>query len=378
MIYFDNAATTRPNQRAVEASLNYLKNDFFNPSASYREGLKLKNELKEAREELISYIASIDEVNLVFTSCGTESDDQAFFSYGTRGNVVTTEGEHSAVYATANELKQRGIEVRFAPLNADGSVNEEKLLSLIDGKTSFVSVIHANNETGAINDINALARKVKQINPRAIFHSDGVQAFGKLPYTLGEYVDLYSFSAHKIGGLKGVGGLFVRKKAYAALRPYVYGGGQENGKRSGTENVFGIKQLQFSARDKFQTLQADHDRIQGYREKMWNLLDKNCFTRLSAIGGTPYILSVTADGIRGEVLLHILEDRGVLVGMGSACSSNAQKRYSRVMLACGLDKVKADGVIRLSFSNETTEAEIEEGAKILNECALELKKRMNV
>jgi cysteine desulfurase len=111
---------------------------------------------------------------------------------------------------------------------------------------------------------------------------------------------------------------------------------------------------------------------------MWNLLDKNCFTRLSAIGGTPYILSVTADGIRGEVLLHILEDRGVLVGMGSACSSNAQKRYSRVMLACGLDKVKADGVIRLSFSNETTEAEIEEGAKILNECALELKKRMNV
>lgn len=378
MIYFDNAATTRPDQRAVEQALVYLQTKYFNPSASYKEGLELKNELKEAREELVSYIADPNEVTLVFTSCGTEADNQALFSYGTRGNVVTTAGEHSAVYAAANELKLRGVEVRFAPLNTDGSVNEEGLLSLIDGKTSLVSVIHVNNETGAVNDVNGLAEKVKSINTRTVFHTDGVQSFGKIPYALGNCVDLYSFSAHKIGGLKGIGGLFVRKKAYAALRPYIYGGGQENGKRSGTENVFEIKQLQFAARDKFRTLKEDYTRIQHYREKLWDRLDKTAFTRISSAEGTPYILSVTVSGVRGEVLLHLLNDKGLLVGMGSACSSNAQKRYSRVILACGLDKVQADGVIRLSFSNETTEQEIEEGAQILNECALELKKRMNV
>ena len=157
MIYFDNAATTRPNMRAVEQSLRYLQDEYFNPSAIYMEGLKIKNELKAAREELISYLADKEQFNLIFTSCGTEADNQVLFSYGLRGNVVTTEGEHSAIFAAAGELKQRGIDVRFAKLNSDGSVNVDHLLSLVDGKTSLVSVIHVNNEIGAINDVNAIA-----------------------------------------------------------------------------------------------------------------------------------------------------------------------------------------------------------------------------
>lgn len=378
MIYFDNAATTRPDRQATELACQYAQNSYFNPSASYKEGLKVKNDLKDIRQKLVSYIADPSEVSLVFTSCGTEADNQALFSFATRGNFVTTEGEHSAVFATANELKIRGIEVRFAPLNADGSVNTEKLLALIDEKTSLVSVIHVNNETGAVNDVNKIAKAVKLKNPRATFHSDGVQAFGKLPYKMGEEVDLYAVSAHKIGGLKGIGGLFVRNKKYAALKPYIIGGGQENGKRSGTENVFEIMQFLHAAEKKFSAIREDYERILSYREFLWEKLDKTAFVRLSGNEGTPYILSVSVPGVRGEVLLHILEDRGVLVGMGSACSSNAKKRYSRVILACGHRESVADGVIRLSFSPQTTEEEVEEGALILNESALELKKRMKV
>ena len=378
MIYFDNAATTRPNGRAVERAKEYLQEQYFNPSALYKEGLKLKNDLKDAREFLISCIADTANTSLVFTSCGTESDNQALFSFAKRGNLVITAGEHSAVFAAANELKNRGIELRIAPLNADGSVNKAALLELIDDKTSMVSVIHVNNETGAINDINAIATAVKKKNPRTVFHSDGVQAFGKIPYNMGADVDLYSVSAHKIGGLKGIGGLFIRKKLYNSLNPYIYGGGQENGKRSGTENVFQIKQMQYAAEDKFHTIKEDYQKIATFRELLWQKLDKTAYKRISSEESSPYILTVSVTGVRGEVLLHILNDKGLLVGNGSACSSNTKNRYSRVILACGISEKEADGVIRVSFSNETTLEEIEKGAEILNESALELKKRMNV
>ena len=148
-------------------------------------------ELKQARRNILSPIADDVNFSLVFTSCGTEADNQALFGGGRRGNVVTTLGEHSAVFSAVNELKQRGIEVRFANLNCDGSVNAEHLLSLIDDKTSLVSVIHVNNETGAINDIIKIAEKVKQKNKYALFHSDGVQAFGKIPFRFTKNFDLY-------------------------------------------------------------------------------------------------------------------------------------------------------------------------------------------
>jgi len=234
--------------------------------------------------------------------------------------------------------------------------------------------MHVNNEIGAINDINTIAKLVKQKNPRVIFHSDGVQAYGKIPFRLAKEVDLYSISAHKIGGLKGVGALIKRKSL--VLQPYMHGGGQESGKRSGTENTFGIQHFVYAAKEKFATIKDDYVRLQTYREKLWSLLDKNVYQRLSSEEGTPYILTVSAVGLRGEVLQHMADDKGLMIGTGSACSSNSKLRYSKVVLACGYDEKVADGVLRLSFSPLTTEEEIDEAAKILNEVGVDLKRRM--
>lgn len=373
MIYLDNAATTKPNERALSRAAAYLTEKWQNPSGLYRAGLSLQGELKEARSALLSPVADETLFTLAFTSCGTEADNQALFGYGRRGNVVTTAGEHAAVASAAAELKNRGVEVRFAPLNGDGSVNAEALLSLVDDKTSLVSVIHVNNETGAINDVNALAKAVKAKSPRALFHSDGVQAYGKIPFRLGREIDLYAVSAHKIGALKGTGAL-IRKKSLP-VRPYIFGGGQEGGERSGTENVFGIRMFAYAAEEKFRTLKEDFIRLRAEREALWNALDKDIFVRISPEEGSPYILSVSAPGLRGEVLLHMADDRGLVVGTGSACSSNAKHRYSRVILACGADERTADGVLRLSFSPQTTAEERAAAADILNAAARELKEK---
>ena len=375
MIYLDNAATTKPSLTAFERAKVYVTEKYYNPSGMYEEGFLLQGELKKARSALLSKIADENAFELVFTSCGTESDNQAIFSFARRGNAVTTMGEHSAVAAAFQELKTRGVaEPRFAPLEKDGRVNVDKLLSLVDDKTSFVSVMHVNNEIGAINDVNRIAKLVKQKNARVIFHVDGVQAYGKIPYKLSKDVDLYSLSAHKIGGLKGVGALIKRKSLL--LPAYLIGGGQESGRRSGTENVFGIMQFVYAVEEKFATLKEDYARLTDYREKLWESLDHAVYTRLSSKDGTPYILSVSAKGLRGEILLHMANDKGLIVGTGSACSSNAKNRYSKVILACGHDEKMADGVLRLSFSPETTEEDIEKAGEILNEIGRDLSKRM--
>ncbi len=375
MIYLDNAATTKPCEEAFEQAKVYVTEKFYNPSALYKEGFALQSELKKVRSVLLSKIADEGSFELIFTSCGTESDNQAIFSFARRGNAVTTMGEHSAVSAPFAELKTRGIvEPRFAPLLSDGRVDVEKLLTLVDDKTSFVSVMHVNNEIGAINDVNGIAKAVKTKNPRVIFHVDGVQAYGKIPFRMAKEIDLYSISAHKIGGLKGIGGLIKRKSL--VLPPYLIGGGQESGRRSGTENTFGIMQFAYAAEKKFTTLCADLERLRGYCEMLWAGLDKSVYTRLSSEEGTPYILSVSAVGLRGEVLLHMANDRGLIIGTGSACSSNAKTRYSKVILACGYDERTADGVLRISFSSETTEKEIEKAIVILNDIGRDLQKRM--
>ena len=375
MIYLDNAATTKPNGLAFAKAQEYAQERFYNPSALYREGYEIFGELKKARAALLAPIAQETAFELVFTSGGTEADNQAIFSFAKRGNAVTTAGEHSAVAAAFAELNARGtIQARYAPLCKDGTVDVEKLLALIDERTSFVSVMHVNNEIGAVNDINRIAKLVKQKNPRVIFHSDGVQAYGKIPFMLGKEVDLYSISAHKIGGMKGVGALIKRKSL--VLPAYLFGGGQENGRRSGTENVFGIKQFEYAAKEKFVTIKEDFARLKNYRERLWSALDKDIFARLSSENGTPYILCVSAVGLRGEVLLHMANDAGLIIGTGSACSSNAKTRYNKIVLACGYDEKTADGTLRLSFSPETTEEEIDKAATILNQTGAQLKRRM--
>ncbi|MBQ2740862.1 MAG: cysteine desulfurase [Clostridia bacterium] len=376
MIYLDNAATTKPNERAMARAQNFITERYFNPSAKYREGYALQSELKSARSSLLSAVADPTAFECVFTSCGTESNNQAIFSLARRGNAITTAGEHSAVSACFAELKQRGVECRVAPLQRDGRVDVEKLLSLVDEKTSFVSVMHVNNEMGAINDINGIAKRIKAKNPRVIFHSDGVQAYGKIPFKLAKEVDLYSVSAHKLGGLKGVGALIKRKSL--VLPAYIYGGGQERGLRSGTENVFGIMSFAYAAEEKFATLKQDYERIKGYREAFWSALNPQHFDRISSQEGSPYILTLSAKGLRGEIVLHMAEDKGLLIGTGSACSSNAKTRYNKVVLAMGYSEQVADGAIRISFSTDTTAEEVEAAAAILSDVVNELRTRMNI
>lgn len=364
MIYLDNAATTRPDEQCFELAKRYILDDYYNPSALYAEGYNLHLAIKRVREQLLSHIAD-ENFELIFTSCGTESDNHALFCGGRRGNVVTTEGEHSAVFSAANELKQRGIEVRFAPLCPDGSVDADKLLSLVDEKTSLVSVIHVNNETGAVNDVNAIAAGVKAINRHALVHSDGVQAFGKIPFRLSRNIDLYSISAHKIGGMKGTGALIKRRDL--VLRPYIFGGGQEGGLRSGTENVFGIMMFALAAEKRYKNMRENFERVSALNDLCRRRLDAGLFDVISPENGCPYILTVAARGVRGETILHEADDAGLVIGTGSACSSNSKKRYSRVILACGVDEDMADGILRLSFGPENTQEEIASAAKILND-----------
>ena len=231
MIYLDNAATTRPLDGALVRAQRYLTECYYNPSALYHGGAEAARLLQEARSFLVSQIADPARFSMIFTSCGSEADNQAIFSAARRCGTN-------------------------APLHADGSVDADALLDMVDEKTTLVSVIHVSNETGAVNDIAELARRVKQKNPRTVFHSDGVQAFGKVDVRLGKEIDLYSVSAHKIGALKGTGAL-LRNKNCNAVSAYIHGGGQENGLRSGTENVFGIACFYYAAQAKFSSFAED-------------------------------------------------------------------------------------------------------------------------
>ena len=363
MIYLDNAATSKPDGECLKRAEKFLYETYYNPSALYAEGYNVQLELREARKNILSTITS-SNFELIFTSCGTESDNHAVFGAGRRGNVVTTLGEHSAVFAAVNELKQRGTEVRLAALNPDGSVNLESLLSLVDDKTSLVSVIHVSNETGAVNDIERIAAAVKAKNSYANFHSDGVQAFGKIEFKLSKNIDLYSVSAHKIGGIKGCGALFKRKSL--VLKPHIFGGGQEQGARSGTENVFGIKIFEYASVKRYSNLKENYDYVRKLNDLMWERLDKMLFMRVSPVNNSPYILTVGAEGLRGETILHEADDKGLIIGTGSACASNEKKRYSRVILSCGISEKLADGILRFSFSPENTIEDIELAAEILN------------
>ncbi len=367
MIYLDNAATTRPIGEACAAAEKFNKDAFFNPSALYKGGVENRNFLNTARENVLKYFPSGYEA--IFTSGGTEADNLAVFSFGTRGNFVTTAGEHSAVYESFLELKRRGAEVRFAPLNKDGGVNISALTELIDENTSFVSVVHVNNETGAINDISKIARTVKSKNPRAVFHSDGVQAFGKLNTKSGFSADLYSISAHKIGGIKGVGAL-VKKKG-VAVKPLIFGGGQEFTLRSGTENIYGINVFSEALKINSGKIEENYEKVAKIKRDFALRLNAEDMRIISGENSSPYVLSVSAEGLRGEVIQHMMEDFGVIIGTGSACSSKS--RHSRILKECGYSNGTLDGALRISFAGNTSYDEAMFAADKLNRCVAALK-----
>ena len=367
MIYLDNAATTKPDEETLEKAVKYYDENFYNPSALYRGGLDVKKQIFEIKSEILKCFPFMEDV--VFVSCGSEADNTAIFSFARRGNAVTTSGEHSAVYESFTELKKRGVEPRFAKLNKDGSVNVENLLSLIDEKTSFVSVVHVNNETGAINDVNNIAEEAKKKNPSLIFHSDGVQAYGKIPFKPNNKIDLYSVSAHKIGGLKGVGALI--KKKNLVMTPLIFGGGQENGERSGTENVLGIVDFGMAAKKHNENILKNFEKTQKLKRNFLDNLDRRFVEVLSGENSSPYVISLSAKGLRGEVIMHMLEEFGIIIGTGSACSS--RQRHSRVLKNCGYLVDVLDGALRVSLSDKTTEEEMVFACEKLNECVRRLK-----
>ncbi len=372
MIYFDNAATTKPFENSIRLAEKFNNDAYYNPSTLYSVGLSCAREIKSAKESILKNLGAKD-CDVLFTSCGTESDNQAIFCCVKKGSYLTDLGEHSAVYKSFLELKQRGNTVDFVKLNQDGTVNEEELYKkIVDNKVDFVSIMHVNNETGGINDVNKIAKNIKSINKKIIFHVDGVQAFGKIPFRLAPEIDLYSISAHKINALKGVGALIKRKNVSVA--PLIYGGGQELGLRSGTENVFGIKVFEYSTINHYQNIKVNFERVKNIKNVISENLNKETIKIISGENSSPYILTISAVGLRGEVVMHALETKGVLVGNGSACSS--KNRYSRVIEACRYSPEVLDGVVRLSFSAENTMEEAEYVVNVINETVNDLRRKL--
>ncbi len=369
MIYLDNAATTKPSQSALKFAENFITENYFNPSALYREGLKVSREIKISKEKIARQLNATSH-DVIFTASGSESDNTAIFCSVLRGTYLTDKGEHSAVYKCFKELENRGHKVFYVDLNKDGSVNVENLLETVkNNKIDFISIMHVNNETGAINDINYIAKAVKNINKNVIFHSDGVQAFGKIPYRLSSDVDMYSISAHKINGLKGTGALI--KKKSVKLNPLIYGGGQESGFRSGTENVFGIKVFEYVSEEHYKKINASFEHVLALKKAFISGLDKNLFSIISGENSSPYILSISAKGLKGEVIMHSLEEEGIIVGNGSACSS--KNPFSRIIESAGHSKDVLSGIIRVSFSTENKLDEILFAVDKINKITLNLK-----
>ena len=330
LIYLDNAATTQISAEVMSAMNMAMKDEYFNPSALYSQSVTLANNIRHARETVKNALHT-PEGELYFTSGGTEANNTALFctrkQKGSR--IIVGMGEHDSVYFPANELKSQGYDVQFAPINFDGTVNVEEFKGLLNENVSLVSIMHASNETGGINDIASLSKIVKQVAPKAVFHSDGVQAFGKIPVNIRNIgADLYSISAHKLHGPKGIGCLFVKKGT--SVKPLLCGGGQEKGMRSGTENYPAILGFECAVKNGVvQNFDENYSKISKYREYLHNELRQqisDCDIVTDVNNSVPNVLTVAFKNVRGEVLLHSLEKYGILVGIGSACSSHHESR----------------------------------------------------
>ncbi len=358
MIYLDNAATTRMCEESLAVLDDANRNRWFNASALYKEASDETGRIREAREALSAALRA-GGGELYFLSGGTEADNTALLCTrkpkGSR--VIVGEGEHDAVINPAKVLKEQGYDVVFAPIRPDGGVDEEKFAEMLTPNVSLVSVMHVSNETGAVNDIAKLVKMTKKVSPKAAFHSDGVQAFGKVKVDLRALgVDLYTVSGHKIGAPKGIGALYVAKGA--PVRPLVYGGGQEKGFRSGTENGPAIEAFAAAAERAVRLLQENSSKKHDYIEHLANGLAEAVPDTVFITDrerSAPHILTVAFSGVRGEVLLHALDARGIMVGVGSACSSHRESRFKSLL---GLDEAHRDGIVRFSVSETNDIAEV--------------------
>ena len=370
--YLDNSATTRCSAKAAEMVMKVMREDFGNPSALHTKGVEAEHYVKEARAFFAKNL-KVDEKEICFTSGGTESNNLALIGTAMANrragsHLITTSVEHASVDNTMKYLEEQGFRVTYLPVDEYGVVSLEALKEALCPETILVSVMYVNNEVGAVQPVDEIARIVKEHNPNTIFHVDAIQAYGKYRiYPKKEGIDLLSVSGHKIHGPKGTGFLYVNSKV--KIHSIVFGGGQQKGLRSGTENVPGIAGMAEAAAECYENLEEKIDRLYALKDRFVSQVSALEGTKVNGHTGrdsAPQIVSVSFRDVRSEVLLHALEEKGIYVSAGSACSSN-KPSVSRTLKNMEIDKELLGSTLRFSFCFDTTEEEIDYCIKELGE-----------
>ncbi len=371
-IYLDNSATTKAYPEVAKLVADIMTNDYGNPSSMHQKGVEAEKYMKYSKTTL-ARIMKVQEKELFFTSGGTESDNWALIGAAMAncraGNhLITTSIEHPAILQTMDYLKEQGFEITYLPVDSYGRVRLEDLEKAIRRETILASMMLVNNEVGAIEPVEEAGRLIKQINPKILFHVDAVQGFGKMrvyPKKCG--IDMLSVSGHKIHGPKGTGFLYIDEKV--KIKPLLHGGGQQRNYRSGTENVPGIAGLAKAS----ELIYANMEKETAYMYELKKFfvsgvkrLDDVVVNGPQDETGAPHIVSVSFAGVRSEVLLHALEERGIYVSAGSACASH-KHTLSSTLEAMKIDKLLLDSTLRFSFSVFTTREELEYTLKCLYE-----------
>ena len=363
-VYLDNAATTRVSEASAQAMMTMLREDYGNPSSLHNKGFSAEKAVEVSRG-IIAAAMKVSKNDLYFTSGGTEGNNMAIHgaaqAYKRNGrHILVSDIEHPSVKEAAFQLENSGFDVEVIPVDDHGLVHANVLAGLVREDTILVSVMHVNNEIGSIQAIKELCQTVKKINEKVIFHVDAVQSFGKYPlYPNRINVDLMTISSHKIHGPKGVGALYLAPKV--RLTPLVYGGDQQKGVRSGTENVPGIVGFGVATQEAYEQLEDRRKHMTDIRAYCADALE----VKIPEIDfnsdlekGAFHILNIRVIGVKSEVLLHSLEEVGIFVSTGSACSSN-KKHHSSTLQALGQGSDATDQAIRLSFSCEITKEAID-------------------
>ena len=370
--YFDNSATTRCYPEVAEIVVKTMTEDFGNPSAMHLKGVEAEKYVREAAQTLAK-ILKVNEKEIIFTSGGTESNNLALFG-GADANkrsgnhIITTSVEHAAVGQPAERLEQMGYEVTIVPVDHRGVVQLEALEKALRPDTILVSTMYVNNEVGAVMPVEEIAKLVHEKSPKALYHVDAIQAFGKYRiYPKKAGIDMLSVSSHKIHGPKGVGFLYINEKA--RIQPQILGGGQQAGMRSGTDNVPGIAGLGVAAKMVYTDFDKKIEHMYQLKERLAEGFLKLPDVRLNGMEireGAPQILSASFLGVRSEVLLHTLEEKGIYVSAGRACSSHKRKAAG-TLSAMGMEAAQRESTLRFSFSEENTFEEVDYALEVIGQ-----------
>lgn len=373
--YLDNSATTRTDDDVIELMRKIMSEDYGNPASLHSKGFEAEQYIRKARETF-SGILKCRESELIFTSGGTESDNLAligtYFMGRRSGNhIITTRIEHPAVSQTTEYLKTLGARVDYLDVNQAGHIDMGQLSELLDEKTLIVSVMHVNNEIGAEEPIRQIGKLIHSKQPDCLFHVDDVQGFGKLNLIPKEnQIDLLSVSSHKIHGPKGTGLLF--KSERTRISPMMHGGGHQKGYRSGTENVPGVAGFALAASKCYEDIAGSYDRMKRLKDLFLEGISETEDIRING-GDVPYIISLSVKDVRAEVLLHALEEKGIYVSAGSACSSN-KPQASPTLKAIGAEPWQLESTVRISLSPRTDEEEIRYAVEGFNEAIPQLRR----